>query len=131
MVDIQPDVKVGLRWLLEDYCRCLDARAEDGFEHLWAEDATFDVAGATLRGRSAISEWYSRRQPIGGQSMHVIVAADFDPVSEGLVHGTANFQLLRKGPDRIEVAASGRYDDLYVRSDVTWRFASRRIEMKP
>ena len=107
------------------YCHLLDDRRWNEFNDLFTEDATFDGL-RRISGKAAIHEFFSVECPkIADQFWHFCSNGSID------VHGdTATGRISMEYfsvTSGISYVSFGHYDDVIVRTDGGWKFASRRI----
>jgi hypothetical protein len=123
-----------LRDLAARYCEFCDARDYDSFVGLFAVDGVLSTGirstvWTEARGRDDIREWLTT----GLENITFTNTYPHSQVVEfqnaeratGVVHGHGEH-----GIDGTCMLASNRYDDVYVRQDGIWRFASRHITFR-
>ena len=117
------------------YARAVDFRDYDAFAELFAEDGVLDT-GRPLNGKDAIAKSIKQRSD-ELRSRHVLTNIFIDVIDEDNARGISYLTLYRHvGKASLEVgpapfdgpAAVGHYEDRFVRTDLGWRFARRKLQ---
>ncbi len=131
--------RLAIRGLVDAYAFCADTRDAEGQKALFTEDTRFVVymagegsdATDDLRGRESLTpvfdnlNTYDVTMHFNGQST---VALDGDRAA-GEAYCLAHHVYSDDGERKLMIAAI-RYEDTYVRTGETWRFAERRLYVR-
>jgi hypothetical protein len=131
--------RLAIRELVDAYAFCADARDAEGQKALFTDDTHFVVymagegsdATDDLRGRESLApvfdnlNTYEVTMHFNGQST---VALDGDRAT-GQTYCLAHHISARDGGRELMIAAI-RYQDAFVKTDRTWRFAERRLYVR-
>jgi hypothetical protein len=131
--------RLAIRELVDAYAFCADARDAEGQKALFTDDTRFVVymagegseATDDLRGRESRTpvfdnlNTYAVTMHLNGQST---VALDGDRAT-GETYCLAHHVSSDDGGRRLMIAAI-RYEDAFVKTDGTWRFAERRLYVR-
>jgi hypothetical protein len=131
--------RLAIRELVDAYAFCADARDAEGEKALFTDDTRFVVymagegseATDDLRGRESRTpvfdnlNTYAVTMHLNGQST---VALDGDRAT-GETYCLAHHVSSDDGGRRLMIAAI-RYQDAFVKTDGTWRFAERRLYVR-
>ena len=132
--------RLAIRELVDAYAFCADARDAEGQKALFTDDTHFVVymagegsdATDDLRGRESLTpvfdnlNTYEVTMHFNGQST---VALDGDRAT-GQTYCLAHHISARDGGGRELMIAAIRYQDAFVKTDGTWRFAERRLYVR-
>jgi len=120
------EARADIQELLARYALLIDDHNYAALGELFAEDAVFAPPGGTRRGRQEIVAGFRvgcDRYPISRHETHgTVLKFDDADHARGQVIG---FCELASGEQ--SVVTSFRYDDVYVREDGRWLFASRTV----
>ena len=131
--------RLAIRELVDAYAFCADRRDAEGQKALFTEDTNFVVymagegtdATDDLRGRESLTpvfdnlNTYEVTMHFNGQST---VALDRDRAT-GETYCLAHHVYSDDGERKLMIAAL-RYQDTFVKTDGTWRFAERRLYVR-
>jgi len=131
--------RLAIRELVDGYAFCADTRDAEGQKALFTEDTHFVVymdgegsdATDDLRGRESLTpvfdalNAYEVTMHFNGQSS---VALDGDRAT-GETYCLAHHVYSEDGERKLMIAAL-RYQDSFVKTDGTWRFAERRLYVR-
>jgi uncharacterized protein (TIGR02246 family) len=117
-----------IRRLIAVYAQLLDSGRLEEWGELFAEDATFEVWGKTLRGRREIVAAIGGMQP-ERPGKHVCLMPVIDLVAPDRALAWTDLSAFASSPDGISIATIGRYHDELVRQGGRWRFARRSVVM--
>ncbi len=128
--------RLELRDLIDGYARAADRRDRTAFEALFAPDATVTVhrPGAephTYRGPDDIGQIVPHLDRYLS-TFHLVANHWCDVTAEhatGEAYCQAHHVLVGDDEGAIDVVLTIRYQDTYVRSAGTWRFASREVHI--
>lgn len=122
--------KEAIRDVLSAYCFYVDDGEFDKWADLFSEDAVFDAGpqGKT-QGRAAIRDFIAKAVPLKGEGparKHCTMNSMIQ------LNGTeakvdSYIIVVREAEQGIMTSLAGRYEDLLVKQDDTWRFKVRKI----
>ena len=132
--------RLAIRELVDAYAFCADTRDAEGQKALFTDDTHFVVymagegsdATDDLRGRESLTpvfdhlNTYEVTMHFNGQST---VALDGDDRATGETYCLAHHVYSDDGGRKLMIAAI-RYQDSFVKTDATWRFAERRLYVR-
>lgn len=119
--------------LILAFCHFIDHGEALRVVGLFTDDGVFDRKGAALRGHAALAEAMGKRPP-GVVTRHVCSNIVLRAESPDRIVGTTAFLLFRRdgaaltadtGPATC-LEAVGDFEDVFIRTDVGWRIASRK-----
>ncbi len=119
--------------LIHAFCHFIDHGQALRVVDLFTDDGVFDRTGAALCGHAALAEAMARR-PSGMVTRHVCSNIVLRAESPDRIVGTTAFLLFRRdgaalaadaGPATC-LQAVGDFEDVFIRTDVGWRIASRK-----
>lgn len=121
--------RLAIRELVAAYADAVNRRDAGRWGSLWAEDATWDLMGRTVAGRTAIVALWE-----GAMAGYAFVGFFCDLGHLDLDGDRATGRVWThetlETTDGTLTRPLGRYDDRYVRVDGQWRFAERRFTLR-
>jgi hypothetical protein len=113
-------------------CQLRDDGRYDEWIQLFADDGTFAYGGPTYRGRREVKEHCETTFPPYGKHLCLNSVIDVD-TETGAAVASSDFVKMHPAEDpqpggaRFFVAATGRYQDRFVRRDGRWLLAERVV----
>jgi uncharacterized protein (TIGR02246 family) len=117
-----------IRRLIAVYAQLLDSGRLEEWGELFTPDASFEVWGKTLRGRSEIVAAIGGMQPeLPGK--HVCLVPVIDVLGPDRARAWTDLSAFASTKQGIQIATIGRYHDELVQQGGRWRFARRSVVM--
>jgi hypothetical protein len=116
--------------LLVRYCDLMDAGDFDGVGELFEDGVLLGPREDELaRGATAVADFYRRTVKLyegSPRTKHLVLNTVFEAVTNDDATAHSSYLVLQ-GIDELRPIITGRYEDRFVREDVTWRFSARRF----
>jgi uncharacterized protein (TIGR02246 family) len=120
--------RLAISELNASYCDAVLRVDAQDWGQCWAEDAKWNLMGATVEGRDAIvGMWTGAMKGFAAVSFLGITCAT--QVDGDRAKGRVQTHEFLALPDGTTRAVGGRYDDEYVRRDGKWLYASRTFRI--
>lgn len=131
MNDEQAQARADIRHLQCIYNLSGDRAKIDDLVATFAEDGVLEVPGAVYRGATAIADFLAGVAQTGSDSVdlrgsrHHLTTGRIELAASDRASGWTYFFVMRAG----QVLQEGTYIDEFVRTDIGWRFAYRRVKI--
>jgi 3-phenylpropionate/cinnamic acid dioxygenase small subunit len=122
--------RLAIEALVTEYAWLLDHQRWQDVADLCTEDAVLFIRGREITGHAGLAEWASRRaERANRRTQHQMTLLRLYPAGPNEIHGTAALVLhvAKTGGGGSYVDLVGEYEDEYVRTEVGWKFKSRRL----
>lgn len=96
---------------------------------LFTDDGELSIPGQVIQGPVAIGAWLLETLRVGPMR-HLMMNPHIVVESTDRARGSLDMALLLKGEQGWQLIASARYSDVYVRTPLGWRFASRKVDVR-
>jgi uncharacterized protein (TIGR02246 family) len=124
------DDETAIRALVHRYTTAIGTRDADAWSATWADDGVWDLGGGATTGRDAIRAAWVTAMEHFVEVGHVATFGSLD-VDGDVASGTWVVEEATRDADGHGFAFTADYHDRYVRTAEGWRFAERRLVMRP